>query len=205
MCLFRALGSRPRRPRSSWGLRLTRTLAIVSAAAVVGGGVWVRVGPLPAGLLEEPAHPSTLVLDRDGTPLHEALSSEETRLVPLTAATLPPTLVAATVAAEDRRFWQHPGVDPMAILRAVRTNLAERRVVEGGSTLSQQIAKLLLNRQSPARERGAAAKIAEAIVALRLEHRFTKAELLALYLNLAPYGNQYVGVERASRGYFGVP
>jgi penicillin-binding protein 1C len=137
--------------------------------------------------------------------LHEALSSEETRSERLTASTLPPTLVAATVAAEDRRFWRHPGVDPVAILRALGTNLAERRVVEGGSTLSQQIAKLLLNRRSPARRRGVGAKISEAIIALRLEHRFTKTELLAMYLNLASYGNQYVGVERASRGYFGVP
>jgi penicillin-binding protein 1C len=176
----------------------------VSVALVTCAAVWVRIGPLPAGLLGQPAHPSTLVFDRHGTQLHEALSSEETRIVPLTASTLPPTLVAATVAAEDRRFWRHPGVDPVAILRALRTNLAEGRVVEGGSTLSQQIAKLLLNRRSPTRERGVGAKISEAIVALRLEHRFTKAQLLAMYLNLAAYGNQYVGVERASRGYFGV-
>jgi penicillin-binding protein 1C len=156
-------------------------------------------------LLEAPAHPSTLVFDRHGTQLHEALSSEETRIAPLTAATLPPALVAATTAAEDRRFWRHPGVDPVAILRALRANLAEGRVVEGGSTLSQQIAKLLLNRRSPARVRSVGAKIHEAVVALRLEHRFSKEELLAMYLNLASYGNQYVGVERASRGYFGVP
>jgi penicillin-binding protein 1C len=76
--------------------------------------------------------------------------------------------------------------------------------VEGGSTISQQAAKLLLNRLEPGRSRGVSAKMREAIIALRLEHRFTKRELLALYLNVAPYGNQYVGAERASRGYFGV-
>ena len=112
-------------------------------------------------------------------------------------------LVAATVAAEDHRFWSHPGVDPVAMLRALKTNLAERSVVEGGSTISQQAAKLLLNRRQPARTRGWTAKIKEAVIALRLEHRFTKREILAIYLNLAAYGNQIAGVERASRAYFG--
>jgi penicillin-binding protein 1C len=183
--------------------RLSTALLLV--ALVAGIAVWLRIGPLPDGLLDEPKHPSTLVFDRHGTELHEALSSDETRIVPLDAATLPPSLVAATVAAEDRRFWCHPGVDVVAIARALRTNLAEGHIVEGGSTITQQTAKLLLNRRSPARARGVAAKIEEAVVALRLEHRFTKPELLAMYLNLAAYGNQFVGVERASRGYFGMP
>ena len=122
-----------------------------------------------------------------------------------TAGTVPPVLAAATVAVEDRRFWHHVGVDPLAILRALRVNLAEGRVVEGGSTITQQVAKHLLQRHEPARARGLAAKLHEAVIALRLEHRFTKADLLAMYLNLAPYGNQIAGVERASRAYFGVP
>ena len=183
--------------------RLVAALGLV--AAIATAGVWVRVGPLPAGLLDEPSQPSTVVLDRRGVPLYEALSSDETRTVALTGDTLPPSLVDATVAAEDRRFWRHPGVDPVAILRALRTNLAENRRVEGGSTISQQVAKLLLNRRSPSRDRGLAAKLHETVVALRLEHRFGKRDLLAMYLNLAAYGNQFVGVERASRGYFGVP
>jgi penicillin-binding protein 1C len=167
--------------------------------------VWVRMGPLPAGLLQEPSIPSTVVVDRHSVPLHEALSSDEMRAMRLTASSLPTALVAATVAAEDRRFWRHPGVDPIAILRAVRTNVAQGRIVEGGSTITQQVAKLLLNRRSPARTRGLAAKLQESVVALRLEHRFGKAEILAMYLNLAAYGNQYAGAERASRGYFGIP
>ena len=186
--------------------RRTRlSLALIVIALVAAAAAWLRMGPLPDGLLDEPKHPSTLVFDRHGIELHEALSSDETRIVPLDAATLPPSLVAATVAAEDRRFWSHPGVDVAAIVRALRTNLAEGRIVEGGSTITQQTAKLLLNRRSPGRARGVTAKIEEAVVALRLEHRFTKRELLAMYVNLAAYGNQYVGVERASRGYFGVP
>jgi penicillin-binding protein 1C len=178
---------------------------VVTVAAVMLAAVWLRMGPLPAGLLDELSNRSTVVVDRRGVPLHEALSSDDTRVVRLTAAALPPLLVAATVAAEDRRYWRHPGVDPIAILRAVKTNVAEGRIVEGGSTITQQVAKLLLNRWSPARTRGLAAKLQESVIALRLEHRFSKMEILAMYLNLAAYGNQYAGAERASRGYFGIP
>ena len=183
--------------------RLSLTLA--AGALIVLLAAWIRLGPLPTGLLDQPRSPSTEVVDRHGAPLHEALSSHETRGIALTADTLPPWLVAATLAAEDRRFWWHPGVDPVAIVRALKTNIAEGHVVEGGSTISQQIAKLLLNRAWPNRTRGLSAKVYESVIALRLEHRFSKMELLAMYLNLAAYGNQYVGVERASRGYFGVP
>jgi len=183
--------------------RLSLALSVI--AILVMPALWLRMGPLPAGLLDEPRRPSTEVVDRHGAPLHEALSSHDTRAIALTADTLPPWLIAATVAAEDRRFWWHLGVDPIAITRALKTNIVEGHVVEGGSTISQQIAKLLLNRAEPRRTRGLSAKIHESVIALRLEHRFSKMELLAMYLNLAAYGNQYVGVERASRGYFGVP
>ena len=174
---------------------------VVSLGALVA---WLRYGPLPPGLLDEPA-PSTLVVDRRGVPLYEARASDGTRTVKLTPDNLPPMLVAATIAAEDRRFWSHPGVDPIAIARAARTNLVERSVVEGGSTISQQVAKLLLSRKDPGRSRGWRAKAYEAVLALRLERRFNKRELLAMYLNLAGYGNQIAGVERASQAYFGVP
>ncbi len=184
----------------------SRRPALLGAAGVtVLLLAWLRLGPLPEGLIDEAAGSSTLVVDRRGEPLYEALSGDATRSLRLTAATLPPLLVKATVAVEDRRFWRHPGLDPVAVLRAARVNLAEGRVVEGGSTITQQVAKHLLQRRHPQRVRGLGAKLHEAVVALRLEHRFDKRELLALYLNLAPYGNQIAGAERASRAYFGVP
>jgi len=177
--------------------------ALVFSAVVLALCAWVRMGALPFGLTDDNGSSSTIVVDRSGVPLYEALSAEGTRSVKLTAGNLPPHLVDASVAAEDRRFWSHVGVDPMAVLRAARTNLAERSVVEGGSTISQQVAKLLLNRRSPRRARGWPAKLHEAVIALRLEHRFSKCELLAMYFNLAAYGNQVVGAERAARAYFG--
>ncbi len=116
----------------------------------------------------------------------------------------PPIVAAATVAAEDRRFWWHHGVDPVAVLRAIKQNISEGSIVEGGSTITQQAAKLLLLRRAADRRRGWGTKLHEAVIALRLEHRLSKHEILALYLNLAAYGNQTTGFERASRVYFGV-
>ena len=190
--VLRALRSHPRASAAAF--------AIVGCTALL---LWLRLGPIPADLLDDRTSASTLVVDRNGVPLYEALSGEGTRSVKLTAADLPPVLVAATIAAEDRRFWSHPGVDPLAMLRAMKRNLEERQVVEGGSTIAQQAAKMLLNRRAPHRRRGVAAKVYEAVLALRLEHRFTKREVLALYLNVAAYGNQVVGAQRASRQYFG--
>lgn len=179
--------------------------ALGAVGVVLAAAVWLRVGPLPDGLLDDAAGASTLVVDRRGEPLYEALSGDEARRMRLTAGTLPPLLAQATVAVEDRRFFAHPGIDVVAIARALKVNLPEGRVVEGGSTLTQQVAKHLLNRRDPKRSRGMWEKAREAVVALRLEHRFSKPDLLAMYLNLAPYGNQIAGAERASRAYFGVP
>jgi penicillin-binding protein 1C len=180
-----------------------RSIALALTISFVTTGLWVRLGPIPADLLANPASASTVVLDRRGVPLYEALSSDGTRGVTLTAETLPPLLAAATIAAEDRRFRLHAGVDPIAVLRALEHDLAEHRIVEGGSTITQQVAKLLLNKRDPQRHRGVRAKIAEAVLAMRLEHRMSKDQILAMYLNLAGYGNQIAGAERASRAYFG--
>jgi len=122
----------------------------------------------------------------------------------LDAAAIPPAVAAATMAAEDVRFQSHLGVDPWAVLRAAWRNLRAWRVVEGGSTITQQVAKLLLARQNGGRfAHGWLAKTREAIVAMRLEHRLSKDQILALYLSLAPYGNQIEGADRAARAYFG--
>jgi penicillin-binding protein 1C len=190
--------------RNSVASGFSRKVLWLSLAFATVSALWLRLGPLPAGLLDAPP-PSTIVVDRNGVPLYEVRSSDGTRGIRLDPNDLPAPLVAATLAAEDRRFWSHPGLDPLATARAARINLVERAIVEGGSTITQQVAKLLLNRQDPERHRGWGAKIRESVIALRLEHRFDKREILAMYLNLAAYGNQIAGAERASRAYFGVP
>ncbi len=181
-----------------------RWVAAFCLAALIAFALWLRLGPIDPALVDLDDVTSTVVVDRRGVPLYESLSGDGTRNVHLDARNLPPMLVAATLAAEDRRFWSHPGVDPVAIARALRQNLLEGTVVEGGSTITQQVAKLLLNRRSPKRTRGVREKVREAVLALRLEHRFDKREILGLYLNLAAYGNQIVGAGKASRAYFGV-
>jgi penicillin-binding protein 1C len=169
-----------------------------------GAIAWLRCGPIPAALLDGADAPSTVVVDRHGDVMYEALSSGGTRLERIDPERLPPTLVAATLAAEDRRFYSHVGIDPVALLRAARRDLAELRIVEGGSTITQQAAKLLIQRREGITRRGVRAKLREMILALRLEHRFTKQEILALYLTLVSYGNRTSGAASASRLYFGV-
>jgi penicillin-binding protein 1C len=160
---------------------------------------WARFTPIDPALLDRTQHDSFTITDRHGEVLYESLAQSGARAERLTADKLPPHIVAATLAAEDRRFELHPGVDPIAIARAMVHNVNAMRVVEGGSTITQQVAKLLLQSKS----RSMKEKAREAILAARLEQRYTKNEILALYLNLAPYGNRIHGVARASRAYFG--
>lgn len=173
------------------------------AVAALAGIAFARYGPLPDPLLESARVESTDVVDRHGERLYEARGREGRRASWLDADDLPDVLVDATIAAEDRRFFWHPGVDPIAIARAALRNLRAGARVEGGSTITQQVAKLVL--APDGRARGVRAKVREALLALRLEGRLTKREILALYLNLAPYGNQIAGADRASQAYFGHP
>lgn len=189
-----------------FALRSPRALRafVATALAMTGVLVWVRCGQIDPGLLAGVNAPSTVVLDRHGNVLYEALTASGVRVKPIDPLHIPPLLEAATLAAEDRRFYSHAGVDPLALLRAARHDLLERSIVEGGSTITQQAAKLLLQRRDGARRHRYVAKVREMVLALRLEHRFSKREILALYLNLASYGNQTVGAARASQVYFGV-
>ena len=191
------MSSRP--STGTWSPRGRRLsfFAVLSAALATAFAVWVRCGPLPAGFLEPRRHLSIELRDRRGEVLYEALSPRGARSAWLGPDRLPRTLVLATLAAEDKRFFQHAGVDPVALARATWRNLRARRLREGGSTLTQQVVK-----QLSGRKRNLRGKLTEILLALRLEHRLSKNEILALYLNLAPYGNQYAGAASASRGYF---
>ena len=114
---------------------------------------------------------------------------------------LPPYLPKAFIAIEDRRFYSHYGVDPWGILRAAVANVLHRGVSQGGSTLTQQLAKNLFLTQ----ERTLARKLQEVELALWLERKHSKAEILELYLNRVYFGSGAYGVEAASQRYFGKP
>ena len=141
---------------------------------------------------------TTIVLDRHGKP---AFAFHSERRIDVTIDKVSLHMRHAVVAVEDRRFHSHYGLDPIRIVGAALRNVRAGRVVEGGSTITQQLARAV--RLSPARtfER----KLREAMLALRLEERYSKAQILQEYLNTVYFGEGFYGVEAASRGYFGKP
>jgi len=120
---------------------------------------------------------------------------------PVALSNVPDTLIKALIATEDARFYDHHGLDVRGIARALYRNIRARRVLEGGSTLTQQLAKVLF--LTP--ERSYTRKLKEMTLALRIEQRYTKQEILALYLNQIYFGSGAYGIEAASRIYFGKP
>lgn len=141
---------------------------------------------------------SPVALDRRGAWLR-ALPVERGRWrIRADLARTDPTFLARVVAVEDRRFFDHPGVDPTAVGRAVLTAAVTGHIRSGASTLTMQTARLL-----EPRRRTLAAKLIESLRALQIEARFSKRQILALYLTLAPYGGNLEGVRAASLAYFG--
>ncbi|UCE04009.1 MAG: transglycosylase domain-containing protein [Candidatus Latescibacterota bacterium] len=154
-------------------------------------------------------------IEVDGRERHRALLPEEhltsfrrslwERRAPRRYAEIPPGLVLAVLAAEDRRFFGHAGLDGRGIARALLRNLRERRIAEGGSTITQQVVKQILER----RGRSLHAKIDEAVVALELERRFPKKKILQVYLNEVYLGQEgpfaIHGVAEGARHFFGKP
>lgn len=114
---------------------------------------------------------------------------------------VPEQMKQAVLAFEDKRFYYHPGIDPLAILRAARLNITSRRVVSGGSTITMQLVRLS-RKNAP---RIFSEKLIETILALRIELAYSKNEILALYLSHAPFGGNTVGIEAASWRYFNRP
>ena len=112
---------------------------------------------------------------------------------------VPAMLINALIATEDARFYSHHGLDPRGIARALTRNIRARKVLEGGSTLTQQLAKVLF--LTP--ERSYTRKLKEMALALRIEQRYTKQEILSLYLNQIYFGSGAYGVEAAAQIYFG--
>lgn len=143
----------------------------------------------------------TVVLhDRAGRFLGEPGTTRRLGFWPVAPQALPGRVVAATLVIEDHRFWDHPGVDPIGVGRAVAQNLRAGRRISGASTIAMQVARL----QDPAR-RTWPNKLLEAATALRLVQRYGHATVLAQYLRLAPYGNNVHGIGYAARRYFDKP
>jgi penicillin-binding protein 1C len=179
-----------------------RGFLALASVSVIAFFTWVMAVPFPTELLAPTPHSSTLILDRHGRLLRETLSVESTRgrWVPL--AEVSPSLLLSTVHAEDVRFESHPGIDFLAISRSLWINLTAGETRTGASTITQQTVKLILHRDI---SRNFATKLSEILWAWRLELTASKNEILENYINRIPYGNQLVGIEAASRMYFGIP
>lgn len=173
------------------------------AACLIAAAAWFLAPycvSLPPGLLENPAG-SPITVDRHGTPIAHLTLPDSSRSTPVTADDLPPDLLACTLAAEDKRFYHHSGVDLLATARAARDFLSKQRVVSGASTITQQLIKI----SSLSADRGATTKIREALAARRLERSWSKSQILTAYLNRLDYGNLRIGAAEAARFYFQKP
>ena len=167
--------------------------------AIIGGGVlgyFALTLPDTSELTHAERRPSVTILAADGSLL---ATFGDLFGQPLSLREMSPNLPKAVVATEDRRFYSHFGVDPIGLLRAASANLTAGHVVQGGSTITQQLAKNLF--LTP--ERSLPRKIRETLLALWLEHRFTKDEILEIYLNRVYLGAGTYGVDAAAHRYFG--
>ena len=179
-----------------------RVLVPFAAGSVLlGFSAWVALHfvPIPQALLHPP-EPSVAFTDRNGEPLRELLVDHTrfARNVPLDE--IPRAFIDATIAAEDKRFWNHAGVDFFATARAVSGLVTRHRVVSGASTITQQLVKI-----AEPRPRTLFVKNSEAIIALRLEQTWSKRRIIGAYLNRLDYGNLRIGCAPAGQYYFGKP
>ena len=176
-------------------------VVLVSGLGVAASAVWVLTilpGSLPSVTQLETfdASEGTKVYD-DNDELITEFHVERRIFVPLTQ--IPKTLRDAIIATEDARFYSHHGVDPTGIARAVYQNFRRGRIVEGGSTITQQLAKVLFLTPDKSLER----KLKEAVLALELERRYSKDRILEMYLNQIYFGHGAFGVEAAARTFYG--
>ncbi|MFL6553658.1 MAG: transglycosylase domain-containing protein, partial [Chthoniobacterales bacterium] len=156
--------------------------------------------PIPHQLQTSPAGTLTL-LDWQGRDIAELASPEARTQFPVPLVQMGPWLPRITVALEDRRFYEHRGIDWRATIAACARDLRSHRIVSGASTITQQLVKLAAGRE----QRSWWDKLYEVIVAWKLERRWSKQRILSEYLNRSSYGNRRIGPEAAARAYFGKP
>ena len=200
--------------RSSWGC-LTRWLIIalfgLVALMIIGAATAVFAyysiaSALPSvdGLRERSAQfETTRIVDRNGNPLYEILDPNAGRRTYVKLQDISPMLVAATIATEDKDFYTHPGFDPVAIIRAIWQNFTSGESVSGASTITQQLARALMLSPEERVQQTYMRKVREIILAAEITRRYSKDDILELYLNEIYYGNLSYGIEAAAETYFG--
>ena len=195
---------KPRTPRTFRPFLLITLLTILLGSTAFY--FWILKDlPDPAALPEHLNPPSIRIVDRDDRLLYEALSVEEGRHTTVPLEQIPLALRQAAIATEDQNFYQNPGVDLQGILRAFWINLQGGETLAGGSTITQQVTRNLLFDPQERGQRTLRRKLREGVLAWRITQRFSKDEILGLYLNQTYFGQMSMGVEAAAQTYFGKP
>ena len=188
------------------GSALAAVLVLIVLTTTIGWLLWERCGlrgcPDVERLKGYVPDEASIVVDRRG---REIAKLYRVHRVVVSLDSLPPYVPAAFVAVEDRRFWEHEGVDWPRVLGAAWANVRARRIAEGFSTITMQLARSVFPERLPLRERTLSRKLAEMRVAKEIESRFTKRQILEMYLNQIYFGGGAWGIEAASQEYFGKP
>ena len=187
---------RPKRPFASTLVLLAFVTVITAGALLYGASRYIDHLPTLDAIKAREIGANSEVYDARGDSLG-VLANDENRQ-PVTSKQISPWMKKGTVAIEDRRFYQHGGVDPQGIARALVKNVMAGHIVQGGSTLTQQLISQIYIVKQHTFDR----KLREAVLAVQLEDRFTKDEILTAYLNTVFYGNNAYGVEAAAQTYF---
>ncbi len=180
--------------------RCVISACVLFAAAWIGIDLAIDRAPLPAAR-DAPPPATPVLVDMRDRPFARPGSATIRDATPIALREMGRWLPLATVAIEDHRFWNHPGVDWHATAGAALRNLRNLRVVSGASTITQQTVKILTGRSN----RTFAIKAREALCALKLDRVWTKEKILETYLNRLDYGNRRIGAEAAAQAYFGKP
>lgn len=175
---------------------------LIGAPALALAALWFSL-PSVDDLYRRAQSPSARILDRHGRLLYEIIDPRAGHHTPLPLERIPLRLRQATIAVEDASFYTNPGVDLIGILRALWINVQGAEVLAGGSTITQQLARMILLEPEERVQRTLWRKLRESLLAWQIAQRYSKDEVLALYLNQAYYGNLAYGVEAAARAYFG--
>lgn len=211
-------GAPARSQSNSWkrslgcALRGVIGLLFIVVFIIVAAGSWVviqyftiasELPPVETLQARASKFETTRILDRNGRVLYEILDPNAGRRTYVPLSKVSPLIVAATIATEDKGFYNHPGFDPIAIARAFYSNYTSGEIVSGASTITQQIARTLLLSPEERNQITYERKARELVLASEITRRYTKDEILQLYLNEINYSNLAYGIEAAAETYFG--
>ena len=200
---LRALRKKRARRRRRVGILAAAAGLLIATALVtvgIGGAIAYREGCTLSSLEPFSIGQNTFVYAADGSRLG-SIPAEGRNRQKVTWREISPWIPKATVAIEDRRYWQHGGIDPIGISRAFWADVTQGKVVQGGSTITQQLVRNLYI----SRERTFTRKLREACLAVKLADKWSRRKILTTYLNQIYYGGQAYGVEAAAQTYFSKP